>query len=479
MAKILTSSLGHPHIVKNPSKTYNSFMSLFKYKPKKKNAQTFTGWTHGLAFKDDKINWTIPLDSLHGILVVGSKADDIGSRVIKALAQTSDEAMTIDFQGEGLTSLNTSSNTAENLKEATDLLARIKQDLLHTLQSKLSDSSKTSMLDGILRSSGSSDSSPQEFSKSPLLVINGLKPRDLNEFAPSDTNTEDKESNGEVGLPLKPDLDASIEEISASREALSELADNDLMEAIENVIKAARTDTVPAVIVRWSLVLRITEALRKMTPEELEAAGHEGIVTNDNDKLPLPEDPLIIQSIDALQSRENEDLVSWAERLARDSVTAQAALALTQCDSRLGLPWDPIGGFEDRQKAIRVLKNAVEAGRESSTIRMTPLQRLWADVATLMRLSRETGMRTVIIATEPDLEALAEVMPSIDVRVIAGDLKSSDSWVAGVLNEGDIIDYGSGDLQVVSLAKIGRLRSSIGTLRSPFMKSSYTMIDLI
>lgn len=216
-----------------------------------------------------------------------------------------------------------------------------------------------------------------------------------------------------------------------------------------------------------------------MTPEELEAAGHEGIATDDNGKLPLPEDPVIIQSTDALQSRENEDLVSWAERLAQDPVTAQAALALTQCDSRLGLPWDPVGGFEDRQKAIRVLKNAVEAGRESSAIHMTPLQRLWADVATLMRLSRETGMRTVIIAPEPDLEALAEVMPSIDVRVIAGDLEPSDSWAAGVLNEEDIIDYGSGDLQVVSLAKIGRLRSSIGTLRSPLMKSSYTMIDLI
>ena len=88
-------------------------------------------------------------------------------------------------------------------------------------------------------------------------------------------------------------------------------------------------------------------------------------------------------------------------------------------------------------------------------------------------------MRTVIIAPEPDLEALAEVMPSIDVRVIAGDLEPSDSWAAGVLNEEDIIDYGSGDLQGVSLAKIGRLRSSIGTLRSPLMKSSYTMIDLI
>lgn len=455
-------------------------MPLFKYKPKKRNAQASTGWSHGLAFKDDKINWVIPLDSLHGILVVGSKADDIGSRVVKAIGQTSDEVMTIDFRGEGLTNLNASDNTAISLKEATDLLGKIKQDFLHSLQAKLSaDHTKSHMFGGILRSSGFGDDLPQESSSSPLLVINGLKPRDLNEFAPSDTSIEDKESNGEVGSPAEPDLDASIEEIGASREALGELVDNDLMNSIENVIKAARIDTIPAVIVRWSLVLRITEALRRMTPEELEAAGHEGIATDDNGKLPLPEDPVIIQSTDALQSRENEDLVSWAERLAQDPVTAQAALALTQCDSRLGLPWDPVGGFEERQKAIHVLKNAVEVGRESSAVHMTPLQRLWADVATLMRLSRETGMRTVIIAPEPDLEALAEVMPSIDVRVIAGDLEPSDSWAAGVLNEEDIINYGSGDLQVVSLAKIGRLRSSIGTLRSPLMKSSYTMIDLI
>lgn len=100
------------------------------------------------------------------------------------------------------------------------------------------------------------------------------------------------------------------------------------MNSIENVIKAARIDTIPAVIVRWSLVLRITEALKRMTPEELEAAGHEGIATDDNDKLPLPEDPVIIQSTDALQSRENEDLVSWAERLAQDPVTAQARLGV-------------------------------------------------------------------------------------------------------------------------------------------------------
>lgn len=452
-------------------------MPLFRYKPKKRNAQASTGWTHGLAFKDDKTNWVIPLDSIHGVLVTGSKADDIGSRVVKALAQDSGEVMAIDFKGEGSTSLNANATTAIDLKEAEELLAKIKQDTLASLQEKLTETidRRKTPLSGIV-GSGKSGQDPVA---PPLLVINGLKPRDLKEFAPEDHNPTDDADGGEVGIQARPDLDASIESIGASREALEELVDNDLMETVENAIKAARIDTVPAVVVRWSLVLRLTEAIQRMTPEELEEAGLKGIIVDDGRKLPVPEDPVVIRAVEALRFHDGEDLASWEERLEHDPVTAQAALALTQCDSRIGLPWDPVGGFEERQKAIRSLKTAVDAGRAGRERTLTPMQSLWADVATLMRLSRETGMKTVIVAEEPDLEALAEVMPSIEVRVVAGDLKPSDSWAAGVMNEGDITEYGSGDLQVVSLAKIGRFKTSLGTLRSPFMRSSYTMIDLI
>lgn len=430
-------------------------MGLFKSKPKKRNAQADTGYRHGLAFIDDKTRWVIPDDGMRGILVTGSKADEVGSRVVKALSSDGDDCVTIDFMGEGLSSMNASSETAIDLPEANALLAKLKNEALSIMQVRASEESNGNGLLDKFRGTQS-----EYHPSAPLLVINGLEPRG-EQWDDADAPAHDDV----LGEPERPNLDASIEAIGVSREALGEMVEPEVASNIELSIKASMIDTMPAVLVRWSIVLRLT-----------------GEPSSDGDnsvKLPVPEDPVIVDGIEMLRRHEGESFMAWAQRASTDDLTAQSALALTQCDSRIGLPWDADGSPDERAEGIRVLKRAVDSQRSHNERRMTPLQRLWSDVATLMRLSDSTGMRTVVIAREPELDALAEVMPSIGARVIAGTLPDGDAWVAGTMNEPDITEYGTGDLQVVSTAKIGRFKSSTGTLRSPFMRTDMTTIDLV
>lgn len=423
----------------------------FKKTPKKMIAQHDTGYRHGLAFINNDTRWVVA-PPFNGILVVGPNSDSVGSRLVNTLLSVSNDVRMIDFKGTGLVS-------GMDIRKATTLasVSTMVKDLHSRLLSN--DASDVPVGNDGPQSPASGDY--------PLLVINGLHPEEdaHGEWGiPRQHDTVD-----ELGVPKRPDLDASMLDAGYSRETLTDVVGDDIAISVENAIMACKVDTQPAVLVRWAILDRLSRT-----------HGEFRMLEQVNDVTP-PDNAIILESIEELKMEPGESVMDWARRQCDYSpATMQAALVLTQCDDRIGLPWKPMGDEDARREAIQYIRgrmssyDAIMDDRE-----LTPLQKLWSDIATIMRLSDTLKVRVVIVCEEPSLDALADVLQSVQVRVIAGQLAKKDEWAEGTVNENEIMDYGTGDMQVVSKAKIGRFHTTAGTLRSPRMYADTTRITII
>lgn len=392
---------------------------------RKSKAPKSTGSKNGLRFEYDDVRWTIDVDGeVTGMLVTGDRADEAAARIITALKTTGWKTIMLDAVGSGMTSSTIVDEKAVDREEALEALKGVSSDTL-------------AVLGGIMGKAAAGTEA--RGAGGPLLVLNGFYPK---EDAGDDAHVDDE---GEI--------------TSESRQALIGVLGEEKAAAVDEVLDS-----------------------RKDLSEEGKAAGRHAIAAalaaGDNDATtdaPAIGDSATRAAVSAVLAHYTDgDLRTWVMKLPRTAMVLQAAISLMLATIDDGLDLDLPGRGSGRllTQCLTVLANMLREASASEDDEVYDL------VSTIMRLAKDTGLRTLVVSPKPEFKDLHPLLREVQARVIAGDLDPLDQWVAGSSDDSNV-DYGVGDLTIVSPANYGLLNMSRGTTRSAKMPLDRTTITMV
>lgn len=375
----------------------------FKKKDKKRKTASKTGVKHGICFTQNDTKWVLDPSIVKNFLVVGDKADEAGSKILTALRQNGWKTILLTDVEDGLVA-----NSPNDVK-ATDLNHAIKA--LEDLQSQTA-----------LRFIAASHDSIS-LDDSTLLVVNGR-------FDETDSN---------VTITDETVDDAYEKDLEESASKLIDTIDAITAGRIEEIITADKSlDDEGAAVGRWAVMLL----------DDLYSGGSKNVI---------PSSVKMKTLAGQLSSWTEEIELSQLLGIARqDLVYAEALKVLLQCDSRIGLPWTPIArDKKELDTALLSVTASIGDLKEADAVsKTTAHDKLWSIIAVLARMTSTTGVHVLIIEDKPSITDLNGVLRGIQARVIAGELQPGDSWVMGTVRD-EQVDYGSGDLTVVSTVDRG------------------------
>lgn len=395
---------------------------------RKSKAPKSTGSKNGLRFEYDDVRWTIDVDGeVTGMLVTGDRADEAAARIITALKTTGWKTIMLDAVGSGMTSSTIVDEKATDREEALEALKGVSSDTL-------------AVLGGIMgKAAGGTEA---RGAGGPLLVLNGFYPK-------ADAGDE----------AAKVDDEAVSEITSESRRALAGVLGEEKAAAVDEVLDS-----------------------RKDLSEEGKAAGRHAIAAAlaAVDHGPATDAPAIGDgatraAVSAVLAHYTDgDLRAWVMKLPRTVLVLQAAISLmlTTIDDGLDLDLPGRGSGRLLTQCLTVLANMLREAESTEDDEVYDL------VSTIMRLAKDTGLRTLVVSPKPEFKDLHPLLREVQARVIAGDLDPLDQWVAGSSDDSNV-DYGVGDLTIVSPANYGLLNMSRGTTRSAKMPLDRTTITVV
>lgn len=397
---------------------------------RKSKPQKTTGSKNGLRFEYDDVKWTVDVkDEVTGMLVTGDKADEAAARIVAALKTTGWKTIMLDAVGSGMVSNTTVGEKATNRDEAIKTLKGMSTDVLAVMQT-------------IMRNKVNGEDA--HGANGPLLVINGFYPV-----------AEDSSAKAEDGGKAADRLDKLSGE---SKDFLASTLDLEKADAVSNVLDAVSD-----------------------LDAEGKAAGKYAIASmtamkaGSGAKLPeINDDRVRVAVSTVINGYGDGDLKEWVMSLPRTSLTLQTAISLLSVanDAELGLG---LPGQESGKVAKQYLTVLANMLHESQSSREDEVYDL---VTAMMRMSATTGLRTLIVSPKPVFRDLHSLLPSVQARVIAGDLEPFDQWVTSSSADAGV-DYGVGDLTIVSPADYGLFNMSRGTARSASMPLDRTQIMMV
>ena len=400
-----------------------------KNSERKSKPQKTTGTNSGLRFEYDDVRWTVDVENeVTGLLVTGSKADEAGARIISALKTTGWKTIMLDALGEGMTSNATVDEKATDRRTAARALQSVSGDVLSLMKAAMS-------------SSGSDVAG----ANGPILILNG--------FYPKSDAAETSSSDGQ-------DKASALEAASKNaHDALSNAVGLDKAKEIEAVIDG-NDDLDDAGKAAGKYAVAMYAASADKTVDSLPGIGDDGL-------------GVAVSTV--LDGYDGDDLKTWVMSLPRVALTLRTAIALLSATSEVDL------GLGARDSGSRVVKQCLVVlanllhGLDADDSETDEVYDL---VTSMMRLSGTTGLRTLVIEPKPVFKDLHPLLPSVQARVIAGDLAAVDGWAAGYSPD-STVDYGVGDLTVVSPADYGLFNMSRGTARSASMPLDRTQIMMV
>lgn len=397
----------------------------FKKKDKKHKTASKTGVKHGVCFAQNDTKWTLDPSIVKNFLVVGDKADEAGIKILTALRQNGWKTILLTDKENGLVA-----NSPNDVK-TTDLDTAIRT--LEDLQSQTA----LRFITAGHESTALDDST--------LLVVNGQFDEPGGDSAVVDDEIDDSYEND-----LKDSAGKLVDVVGAGTAG-----------KIEEIITADKSlDDEGAAVGRWAVMLL----------DDLYSNGGKNIIPSSGKMKTLA-----------------GQLASWTEEIElaqllgiarQDLVYAEALKVLLQCDSRIGLPWVPIASDKKELDAalLSVAASIGDLKASEADSKITAHEKLWGIIAILARMTSTTGVHVLVIEDKPSITDLNETLRGVQARVIAGDLRPEDSWAMGVVKD-EHVDYGSGDLAVVSTVDRG-LRGR-GTEISPSFMLDRTQISMI
>lgn len=395
---------------------------------RKSKAPKSTGSKNGLRFKYDDVRWTIDVDGeVTGMLVTGDRADEAAARIVSALKTTGWKTIMLDAVGSGMTSSTAVDEKATDRAEALKALKGVSSDTLAVLggiMSKAAGGMEARAVGG------------------PLLVINGFYPKENAEDA---TAHVDDETVGKI--------------VSESRQALVGVLGEEKAAAVDEILDS-----------HTELSAEGKAAGRHAIAAALAAGGHDAATS-----APSIGDSATRAAVSAvLDHYMDGDLRAWVMKLPRTGLVLQAAISLLLATIDGELDLDLPGRGSDRQltQCLTVLANMLREASASEDDEVYDL------VATIMRIAKDTGLRTLVVSPKPEFKDLHPLIREVQARVIAGDLDPLDQWAAGSSDD-STVDYGVGDLTIVSPADYGLFNMSRGTTRSAKMPLDRTTITMV
>lgn len=395
---------------------------------RKSKAPKSTGSKNGLRFEYDDVRWTIDVDGeVTGMLVTGDRADEAAARIISALKTTGWKTVMLDAVGSGMTSSTVVDEKASDRAEALKALKGVSSSTLAALKGVLGKAAG-----GVeARAVGG-----------PLLVINGFYPK---EDAENATAHVDGEAVGKI--------------VSESRQALVGVLGEEKAAAVDEILDS-----------HTELSEEGKAAGRHAISAALAAGGHDA-ATN----APAIGDSATRAAVSAVLDRYTDgDLRAWVMKLPRTGLVLQAAISLLLATIDGELDLDLPGRGSDRllTQCLTVLANMLREASDSEDDEVYDL------VATIMRIAKDTGLRTLVVSPKPEFKDLHPLLREVQARVIAGDLDPLDQWVASSSDD-STVDYGVGDLTIVSPANYGLFNMSRGTTKSAKMPLDRTTITMV
>lgn len=395
---------------------------------RKSKAPKSTGSKNGLRFEYDDVRWTIDVDGeVTGMLVTGDRADEAAARIISALKTTGWKTIMLDAVGSGMTSSTVVDEKATDRAEALKALKGVSSDTL-------------AVLGGIMgKAAGGMEARAVG---GPLLVINGFYPKENAEDA---TAHVDDETVGKI--------------VSESRQALVGVLGEEKAAAVDEILDS-----------HTELSAEGKAAGRHAIAAALAAGVHDA-ATN----APAMGDSATRAAVSAvLDHYMDGDLRAWVMKLPRTGLVLQAAISLLLATIDGELDLDLPGRGSDRQltQCLTVLANMLREASASEDDEVYDL------VATIMRIAKDTGLRALVVSPKPEFKDLHPLIREVQARVIAGDLDPLDQWAAGSSDD-STVDYGVGDLTIVSPADYGLFNMSRGTTRSAKMPLDRTTITMV
>lgn len=395
---------------------------------RKSKAPKSTGSKNGLRFEYDDVRWTIDVDGeVTGMLVTGDRADEAAARIISALKTTGWKTVMLDAVGSGMTSSTVVDEKASDRAEALEALKRVSSSTLAALKGVLGKAAG-----GVeARAVGG-----------PLLVINGFYPKENAENA---TAHVDGEAVGKI--------------VSESRQALVGVLGEEKAAAVDEILDS-----------HTELSEEGKAAGRHAIAAALAAEGHDAATS-----VPAIGDSATRAAVSAVLDRYTDgDLRAWVMKLPRTGLVLQAAISLLLATIDGELDLDLPGRGSDRllTQCLTVLANMLREASDSEDDEVYDL------VATIMRIAKDTGLRTLVVSPKPEFKDLHPLLREVQARVIAGDLDPLDQWVASSSDD-STVDYGVGDLTIVSPANYGLFNMSRGTTKSAKMPLDRTTITMV
>lgn len=395
---------------------------------RKSKAPKSTGSKNGLRFEYDDVRWTIDVDGeVTGMLVTGDRADEAAARIISALKTTGWKTVMLDAVGSGMTSSTVVDEKASDRAEALKALKGVSSSTLAVLRGVMGKAAG-----GVeARAVGG-----------PLLVINGFYPKE---------NAEDATAHV--------DGEAVDKIISESRQALVGVLGEEKAAAVDEILDS-----------HTELSEEGKAAGRHAIAAALAAEGHDAATS-----VPAIGDSATRAAVSAVLDRYTDgDLRAWVMRLPRTGLVLQAAISLLLATIDGELDLDLPGRGSDRllTQCLTVLANMLREASDSEDDEVYDL------VATIMRIAKDTGLRTLVVSPKPEFKDLHPLLREVQARVIAGDLDPLDQWVASSSDD-STVDYGVGDLTIVSPANYGLFNMSRGTTKSAKMPLDRTTITMV
>lgn len=395
---------------------------------RKSKAPKSTGSKNGLRFEYDDVRWTIDVDGeVTGMLVTGDRADEAAARIISALKTTGWKTVMLDAVGSGMTSSTVVDEKASDRAEALEALKGVSSSTLAALKGVLG------------KAAGGMEARAVG---GPLLVINGFYPKENAENA---TAHVDGEAVGKI--------------VSESRQALVGVLGEEKAAAVDEILDS-----------HTELSEEGKAAGRHAISAALAAGGHDAATS-----VPAIGDSATRAAVSAVLDRYTDgDLRAWVMKLPRTGLVLQAAISLLLATIDGELDLDLPGRGSDRllTQCLTVLANMLREASDSEDDEVYDL------VATIMRIAKDTGLRTLVVSPKPEFKDLHPLLREVQARVIAGDLDPLDQWVASSSDD-STVDYGVGDLTIVSPANYGLFNMSRGTTKSAKMPLDRTTITMV
>lgn len=395
---------------------------------RKSKAPKSTGSKNGLRFEYDDVRWTIDVDGeVTGMLVTGDRADEAAARIISALKTTGWKTVMLDAVGSGMTSSTVVDEKASDRAEALKALKGVSSSTLAALKGVLG------------KAAGGMEARAVG---GPLLVINGFYPKENAENATAHVDGE-----------------AVDKIVSESRQALVGVLGEEKAAAVDEILDS-----------HTELSEEGKAAGRHAIAAALAAEGHDAATS-----VPAIGDSATRAAVSAVLDRYTDgDLRAWVMRLPRTGLVLQAAISLLLATIDGELDLDLPGRGSDRllTQCLTVLANMLREASDSEDDEVYDL------VATIMRIAKDTGLRTLVVSPKPEFKDLHPLLREVQARVIAGDLDPLDQWVASSSDD-STVDYGVGDLTIVSPANYGLFNMSRGTTKSAKMPLDRTTITMV